>query len=478
MKNIKRISFYIFMIAALILPNIIYAVPAAPPDKPSGGGPGNSTSVSYKGKTTITEGKTINNESFSSTTVGENALLVSGGTTTLKKCSFTKSGDSDGENADFYGTNAAVLVYKNATLNISGGSVTTSGTHANGVFAYGKGIINIANTTIDTSNNNSGGIMVAGGGKINATNLEVKTKGNSSAAIRSDRGGGTMIVSGGTYETNGQGSPAIYSTADVKVSDATLTSTSSEGVVVEGANSVSLDKVTLMDTNNTLNGNSETYKNIFLYQSMSGDASEGKAYFSAKDSTITTNKGDTIFVTNTKASITLENNVISNNDGDFLRIQKGKWGNSGSNGGTVTLKLTNQKVEGNIVVDSISTLDVSLKDKSILKTAIDTDNEAKKVSLSLSKDSVLVLTNDTYIDSLSNEDSNNSNIYLNGYKLYVGGSSVKANNETYDKEVIDDNKTEDVHTLKTKNNYKYYIIGAGVLLSIVIIFTVILKKKN
>ena len=75
---------------------------------------------------------------------------------------------------------------------------------------------------------------------------------------------------------------------------------------------------------------------------------------------------------------------------------------------------------------------------------------------SLSKDSVLVLTNDTYIDSLSNEDSNNSNIYLNGYKLYVGGSSVKANNETYDKEVIDDNKTEDVHTLKTKNNYKYY----------------------
>ena len=479
MRKIKRISFYIFMVVALVLPNIIYAVPAAPPDKPSGGPPGNNnTSVSYKGKTKITEGKTINNESFSSTTAGENALLVSGGTTTLKKCSFTKSGDSDGENADFYGTNAAVLVYKSATLNINGGSVTTSGTHANGVFAYGKGTININNATIDTSNNNSGGIMVAGGGKINATNLEVKTKGNSSAAIRSDRGGGSMIISGGTYETNGQGSPSIYSTADVKVANATLTSTSSEGVVVEGANSVSLDKVTLIDTNNTLNGNSETYKNIFLYQSMSGDASEGKAYFSAKDSTITTNKGDTIFVTNTKASITLENNVISNNDGDFLRIQKGKWGNSGSNGGTVTLKLTNQKVEGNIVVDSISTLDLSLKDKSVLKTAINTDNEAKKVSLSLSKDSVLVLTNDTYIDSLSNEISNNSNIYLNGYKLYVNGSSVKANNESYDKEVVNNNKTEEIHTLKTKNNYKYYIIGATVLLSVVIIFTVILKKKN
>mgnify|MGYP002868907136 CR=1 FL=1 len=109
--------------------------------------------------------------------------------------------------------------------------------------------------------------------------------------------------------------------------------------------------VTLTDTNTTLNGNSETYKNIFLYQSMSGDADEGNASFTAKDSTITTNKGDTIFVTNTTATINLENNTFVNNDGDFLRIQTGKWGTSGSNGGNVTLNMTNQKVEGNIIVD-------------------------------------------------------------------------------------------------------------------------------
>ena len=141
--------------------------------------------------------------------------------------------------------------------------------------------------------------MVTGGGTLNATNLTVETQGNSSAAIRSDRGGGTMNVTGGTYTTHGQGSPAIYSTADITVNDAQLISTSSEGVVVEGANSVTLNNTILTDTNNTLNGQSETYKNIFLYQSMSGDASEGTAHFTANNSHIITNQGDTFSISPT-----------------------------------------------------------------------------------------------------------------------------------------------------------------------------------
>ena len=193
---------------------------------------------------------------------------------------------------------------------------------------------------------------------MNATNLTIETAGTSSAAIRSDRGGGTVTINKGTYKTTGKGSPAIYSTADITVKNAKLISTASEGVVIEGKNSVTLENVELTDTNNTLNGQSTTYKNIFLYQSMSGDADNGEAIFTAKDSTITTNQGDSFYVTNTKATINLENNKIINNDtsSNFLRIQIDSWGNSGSNGGTVTLNLTNQKIEGNIVVDSISKL--------------------------------------------------------------------------------------------------------------------------
>ena len=260
----------------------------------------------------------------------------------------------------------------------------------------------------------------------NAKNLTIETSGTSSAAIRSDRGGGTITVDGGTYKTTGKGSPSIYSTANVTVSNATLTSTSSEGVVIEGKNSVVLENVSLEDTNNTLNGQSTTYKNIFLYQSMSGDAADGSATFIAKNSNITTNKGDTLYVTNTTSSITLENNTIINNDktGNLLRIQKDSWGNSGSNGGDVTLTLKNQNVSGNIVVDSISTLNMSLTSKSYFEGAINSDNSAKNITLKLDKNSKIKLTADTYVTTLDDEDTTYSNIDLNGYNLYINNTKL------------------------------------------------------
>lgn len=303
----------------------------------------------------------------------------------------------------------------------------------NGVFSYSGSAttnnsssdnttINISDSTITTSKDNSGGNMTTGGGIMNATNLTITTSGTSSAAIRSDRGGGTVTVDKGTYKTTGKGSPAIYSTADITAKNATLISTASEGVVIEGKNSVTLENVELTDTNNTLNGQSTTYKNIFLYQSMSGDAASGEAVFTSKNSTITTNKGDSFYVTNTTATINLENNKIVNNDstGNFLRIQKDSWGNSGSNGGTVTLNLRNQEVSGSIVVDSISKLTMNLTNNSSFKGVINNNNEGE-VSLTLDKTSTLTLTGNTYIKSLTNADKENSNINLNGYKLYVDG---------------------------------------------------------
>ena len=268
--------------------------------------------------------------------------------------------------------------------------------------------------------------MTTGGGTMNANNLTINTAGTSSAAIRSDRGGGIVTVNQGTYQTTGKGSPTIYSTADITVKNANLIATASEGVVIEGKNSVTLENTTLTDTNNILNGQSTTYKNIFLYQSMSGDAASGQAMFTAKNSTITTNQGDSFYVTNTTAEINLENNQIINNDstGNFLRIQKDSWGNSGSNGGTVTMNLTNQKSSGNIVVDSISSLILNLKNNSSFTGAINTDNQGE-VDLTLDQSSTLTLTGDTHITSLNNADSTNSNINLKGYKLYINGVELQ-----------------------------------------------------
>lgn len=401
-----------------------------PPDKPDGNGKmpeGNSESsnVSHIGATEISNDTTNNAQLYSSSTGSENALLVTGGTSTLTNPAITKSGDSDGDNSDFYGTNAAVLV-KEGTLNINGGTVTTNGSHANGVFAYSKGTINVSDTNIKTTSNNSGAIMVTGGGILTANNVTAETDGNSSAPIRSDRGGGTLTVDGGTYTSHGTGSPVIYSTADITVNNANLTSTASEGVVVEGKNSVTLNNVTMEATNTKLNGNSETYKSIFIYQSMSGDADVGTSSFTAKDSKIINNKGEIIFVTNTSTVIELENNEIINNDtdGNFMKISAAKWGTSGKNGGEVILNAKNQKIGGDILVDNISTLDLSLKNGSTYSGTINNQKTAKTINITLDSSSTITLTGDSYINSLNNEVANNSNINFNGYKLYVNGTAI------------------------------------------------------
>ena len=390
-------------------------------------------SATYSSVMDITEDTTLENKSYESSKSEENAISVSKANATLDNVKIIKTGDStSGDNSNFYGTNSGIIAKYGATLTIKNSEISTDADGANGIFSYGGSattnnsssdgtIINISDTKITTTGDNAGGIMTTGGGITNATNLDITTSGTSSAAIRSDRGGGTVTFNHGTYKTTGKGSPTIYSTTEIAVKNAKLIATASEGIVIEGKNSVSLENVTLIDTNNELNGQSTTYKNIFLYQSMSGDAEGGEATFTSKNNNITTNKGDTLYVTNTTASITLENNTIINNDVDgyFLRVQKDSWGTSGKNGGDVTLTLKKQEVKGNTYIDNISTLNMMMTSNSYFEGSINSENIAKSIILKLNKSSKIKLTKDTYVTSLVDEDTTYSNIDLNSYKLYV-----------------------------------------------------------
>lgn len=415
-----------------------------PPDKPGesnmpGQMGGASSLIEYSGVTEITEDTTIENEEYLSEEADENAILVSEDVeVTLSNITVTKTGDLDGgDNTSFYGTNSGIIAKNGANLILKNIKVITNATGANGVFCYGGSAttnntssdgttVTISDSTITTTKDNSGGIMTTGGGILNASNLIVNTAGISSAAIRTDRGGGTVTVNGGTYTTTGAGSPSIYSTADITVNDAVLKSEVAEGIVIEGKNSVTINNCNLTDNNTKLNGLSTTYKNIFLYQSMSGDADTGNSEFTAKDCTITTNNGDSFYITNTTATINLSNNTIINNDsnGNFLRAKADSWGNEGKNGGDVTLVLDNQNVVGNIVIDSVSKLNMSIKSNSYYEGAINSDNTASNIVLKLDKTSNIKLTADSYVSSLECDDTTYSNIGFNGYKLYVDGVAI------------------------------------------------------
>ena len=385
------------------------------------------TSASYISAEDIEIKEEISNDSDS-----EHAIEVSGESKSYSNTGVTKTGDSDeGDKADFYGDNSAIFATDGATLTLDNVVVDTDGKHANAVFSYGEGTtVNVSNSVITTSGNCSGGLMTTGGGTMNATNLNIHTTGNSSAAIRSDRGGGTVNVDGGSYVTDGKGSPAIYSTADITVSNAYLESTSSQGVVVEGKNSVTLNNVELVADNNSKNSDkSSTYQAVMIYQSMSGDASVGLATFSVTGGSITNKNGDIFFVNNTTATITVENVEIINQDADgvFLRAEAAGWGSSGSNGGKVNLYLNNQTLTGDIVVDEISVLNMYMGAETTYTGAINADNEGE-VYVQIETGSKWVLTGDSYITSLTCDadaiDLNGHTLYINGVAYTAGESSV------------------------------------------------------
>lgn len=86
--------------------------------------------------------------------------------------------------------------------------------------------------------------------------------------------------------------------------------------------------------------------------------------------------------------------------------------------------MTNQEADGDIVIDSISTLTMNLKEKSLFNGKINSENSAKNIKLVLDKKSKIKLTGDSYISSLEDEDRSYDNIDFNGYKLYVNGTAI------------------------------------------------------
>ena len=413
-------------------------------DMGMGGGPnGGAQNVSYKGAAEITEESDLSGETYASETADENAVLINtADSVTLTDAAVTKTGDSDGgDSCSFYGVNAAVLAMGGADVTISGGSVATDANGANGVFSYGGNggqngaegdgtSVTISDTVITTTGDNAGGIMTTGGGTTNASNLTISTSGRSSAAIRTDRGGGTVNVDGGSYTTTGLGSPAIYSTADITVSNAELVSELSEGVCIEGKNSITLNDCDLTANNTQCNGNATFFDSINIYQSMSGDADSGTSSFTMNGGRLESKSGHVFHVTNTNAVITLSNTEIVNDDEENVLLSVCDDGWSGAEN-RAELVCDAQTVSGNILVGSNSYLSLTLKNGSAFTGAFSgiirnslgesVNEELGEVSVTLEDDSIWTLTADTYISSFT---GSADQIISNGYTLYVNGEAV------------------------------------------------------
>ena len=332
---------------------------------------------SYTAVNTYSEDTSLDGDSIESTGTDENAVLVdSGANVSIKNATITRNSEDStgGDNSSFYGVGAAVLT-TDGTASVSNSTITTDAKGGAGLFAYGDGTIYAADSTITTHQDTSGGIHAAGGGTLYAWDLNVETNGESAAAIRSDRGGGTMVVDGGTYTSNGVGSPAVYCTANIAINNATLTANGSEAVCIEGLNSLHLFDCDLSGNMSDDDQNDCTW-GVIVYQSMSGDSEVGNSTFQMTGGKLSTGNGGLLYTTNTECTLTLDSvDITYAPDSEFfLRCtgnnnQRG-WGQTGNNGSDCLFTAINQEMQGDVVWDSISDLDFYITDNSTLTGAI------------------------------------------------------------------------------------------------------------
>ena len=368
---------------------------------------------------TLNGGGSLTGGTYTAAGDDESAIDVSGTAQASLTGAVIQKTDGKASSADaasVRGVNAAVRVYDSAELTLTDSVIEASAPNATGVFAYDHGVIHISDCTVNVTGGGAGGVQVAGGGTLIGENLTVTSA--SKAAIRSDRGGGTLILTGGSYTSTGKnGCPAIYSTADIAVSDAVCISEQSRAVIIEGKNTVTL-------TDCTLTGNDQSTKegsvraNVLLYQSASGDAKEGTSVFTMEGGEMTAKSGAMFYCTNTTSVINLKEAQLNLSDtGDLLIVAAGRWGKENRNGGNCTLNAENQALAGQVTVDAVSALQMNLS-ASAFTGAITGEGQ---ISLTLDENSAWTLTGDSVLTAF---EGNPDQINANGYSLYVGGVKI------------------------------------------------------
>ena len=319
----------------------------------------------------------------------------------------------------------------------SGGDSSSMGSNQDSV--DGTTEANIENVEITTYSDKSRGLDATYNGIINAKNVLINTNGQSCAALATDRGEGEVHVSDselntGVSKESGRGSPIIYSTGNITIENSKGTAYVSQIACIEGKNSIELTNCDLSAAaggNREDNGEYVDLGGVFIYQSMSGDADVGTSTFVSKDSVLSIESDSDYYetapmfhVTNTKAIVNLESTELNFGSGMLLDVSgQSQWGTVGSNGGELTFNAVSEILDGNIIVDSISSLNMTLSSTSYIG-AINPSDDFGQTGLVIDSGSDWTLDGDSHISSLEN----NGEINYEGHTLYVDGVAYTESN--------------------------------------------------
>ena len=370
------------------------------------------------GKTTINaSAETLSGESFSSENSGENAVLVSGGgALSLEEPAIEKSGDEeDMGNCLYYGWNAALNVSASSSLNLTGGSITTSGKGAAGLFALGENAyITASGTEVSTGADWARGLGASFGGKIDGEDLSIRTTGDHSAGAAAEEDTGTVSLTGGDIHTEGSDSPCLYAEGDVMASGLSGEAEKSPILIMRGKRDAVLSSCRLSGA-----GEAGFLLEKGVLQSVNDT---GNLTLSSSELTAS-GEGPFFLIRGLNAELMLSNNRLAFESGILLKAEKsaGTEGQEQANGSTVTITGKDQTLEGDLVCDRESKISLKLTGSSSFSGTVNGDGEGT-VRLALSDTSVWEVTGDSHLSSLTLDQTGLAAIHSNGHKIYYDSS--------------------------------------------------------
>lgn len=425
---------------------------------PGGGGGGGADTMTYDYTGTLSGTLTADGDSqeatdqtIAATDADVNAALAeNGGALALSGVTLEKSGDdTNGDNCNFYGVNSVLLATGDgSTAKVENSKLSATSEGSNAIFATDGATVYANGDTITTSAGNSRGLDATYGGTIIANEMGISTQGDHCASIATDRGGGNISVTNSTLSTAGSGSPLLYSTGDIEVSDVTGTATGSQIAGMEGLNTILINNSTLSSTITDKTASDPVANAVIIYQSTSGDAESTTgeaATFQAVGSTLSSaiQSGAFFYVTNTTANILLQGTTLDYDSSAANLIQvegndSNSWGTAGSNGGTATLTLADEDVKGNVSVDTISSLALYLTESSTWTGAAAITENANgstsdsPITVNVDDGSTWVVTADSTVSALNvaaggsvvDESGKTVTIVANGQTVVQGDSSL------------------------------------------------------
>ena len=210
--------------------------------------------------------------------------------------------------------------------------------------------------------------------------------------------------------------------------------------LLEGLNTVRLYDCTLTGDMPDQEQNDNTWT-VILYQSMSGDSQVGQGTFTMDGGKLVSKNGGLFYTTNTESVFTLRNVEIEQAEDSeyFLRVTGNSnargWGSTGSNGADCVFTAISQSMKGDIIWDSISTLNLYVTESSeLIGAVLDDETNAGDggdgyCRLVIDESSTWIVTGNSTVTNLENAgnilDSDGKTVSVIGTDgtVYVQGDS-------------------------------------------------------